>query len=312
MLNIKNLFHTFMEEANDNGKDLPAGEDNTEETQDNDAQKIIDEINGEKIDEEVELPSDSKSGDVEKLFAEKYKTIDELKKGISGLKSELPDYVIDGMNDEALEKHYVELRKTFSKKDDNNKDRKFVKEEVKENKDDKPDDKKVEVTGLWKALENDFKTTGTISTEMYDKFEELGIPSDIVDGYADKIHSEQVDFTNKIYEMSGGQEQYAEIKDWAEDGNIPQSELDAIAKMPYDAMLSAMSGIKARFDIANNKNTEEHKKEETRITGDTKKTSSGSYTSQESYMKDVANKKYGQNRAYTEAVDRKFENSKFK
>ena len=300
----------FQDEHNDDGKDLPT--DVSEETQDKDAQKIIDEANGTppKEEDEIELPSDEKPADEDKLFAEKYKTIEDLRKGITGLKSTLPEYVLDGMNDEALEKHYVELRKDFS--GDDKKDRKFEEEKVEEKPDDKPDEKKVEVAGLWKSLENDFKTTGKISTEMYDKFDELGIPSDIVDGYADKIHGEQVDFTNKVYEMSGGQDEFKAIKEWSEAGNIHQSELDAIAKMPYDAMLSAMSGIKARFDIAMSKADDKDEEVPKRIVGNTGKTSGGAYTSQEAYMSDVANKKYGQNRAYTEAVDRKFANSKFK
>jgi hypothetical protein len=142
---------------------------------------------------------------------------------------------------------------------------------------------------------------------MYDKFEELGIPSSVVDGYADNIYKEQTEFTNKVYELAGGQEEFVKIKDWAEDGNISQAELDAIGELPFDAMLGAMQGIKARYDQAIGKNETNPKK----ITGNQKQTSGSSYTSQEDYLKDVADKRYGQNRAYTEAVERKYSNSKF-
>ena len=310
------LKKVMFEEHKDDGTDLP-NQDNAEKTQDSDAQKIIDRINGEENpsdNDDVKLPSDEQENpddkkDGDTLFADKYKTVDELKAGIAGLKSTLPDYVIDGMSNEALEKHYVELRKEFSGKQDDNKDRKFAKDEK---PDDKPDekevDKKQEISGLWKELELSFKSTGGISNDMYDKFEELGIPSEIVDGYTDNIYKEQVSFTNKVYEMSGGQEQYNEIKEWAESGNIHESELKAIESMGYDAMLSALSGIKARYDLAKSKDIEQTPK---RIVGETGSNTGNSYTSQEQYLKDVADRRYGQNRAYTELVEKKFANSKF-
>jgi len=297
----------FREEASEDGSDLPSAEP----TQDDDAQKIIDEINGEQKKEEdvVDLPSDKADDGEDTLFADKYKSVDELKAGIAGLKSNLPDYVIAGMSNEALEQHYVELRKNFSGKKPNG-DRKFQEDEKppEEKPDEKKEEKKANTANLWKDLESDFKSSGKITNDMYDKFEEMGIPSSVVDGYADNMHKEQVSFTKSVYEIAGGEEEFKALKDWSEDGNISPAELKAIEGMPYEAMLGAIHGIKARYDLAKGESTTISK----RITGDTNRNSGGSYTNQNDYMKDIADKRYGQNRQYTEAVELKFKNSKFK
>lgn len=273
-----------------------------EDTQDKDAQKIIDKITGEASDEEeVDLPSNDN-----KLFAEKYETVEDLKNGIAGLKSSLPQYVIDGMSEAALEQHYVELRKEFSGKKEDTRGRKFQEEEAVEKKEEeKTDSIKETDPALWKTLETQFNTNGKISSEQYDKLEKMGIPSEIVDNYLDGLQGKRVSFTNSVYEIAGGQDGYAKIKEWAEDGNISQAEIDVMQKMPYDTILSMYKGVKARYDLANKQDSGR------RIAGNTTTSSGSGYKSQSEYMSDVADKRYGQNRAYSEAVDKKFANSKF-
>ncbi|MEA3471586.1 MAG: hypothetical protein U9R24_07700, partial [Thermodesulfobacteriota bacterium] len=46
----------------------------------------------------------NESGDT--LYANKYKSVDELKKGINNLGTKLPDYILDGLSNGALEMHY--------------------------------------------------------------------------------------------------------------------------------------------------------------------------------------------------------------
>jgi hypothetical protein len=139
---------------------------------------------------------------------------------------------------------------------------------------------------------------------MYDNLEGLGIPSTVVDKYLDGLHSERVSFTNSVYEVAGGEEQYGVIKEWAENGGVSQEEIDAMQNLSYGAVLGMYKGIKARYDLANGKPA-------TRITGDTNGSSTGGYVNQADYLKDVADRRYGQNRVYTESVDKKFSASKF-
>ena len=281
-----------------------------EETLDKDAQAIIDKANGVQEDDEPneddKLPSDEQSdeqNDDDRKLAGKYANVDELKKGITQLKSELPQYVIDGMSEEALEQHYVELQKNFSSK----KDRKFEKPD--EKTDDEPNENEEPPTTaiskeLWTDLSKEFEETGSITSEMYDNLEKAGIPSEVVDNYIDGLNSKQVAFTNDVLEIAGGQEQYDVIKEWAEDGNVDGALLEAMQTMSYSQILPIYKGIKAQFDAQN-------KEPAKRIVGDTNGKTGKGYTSQEAYMKDVADKRYGQNRAYTESVDKKFELSKF-
>ena len=112
--------------------DADVGGSEVEETQDPDAQRILDAIaSGETAfeeapsDEDTKLPSDEEDEETNQdeeenpedgeLLAGKYKNTDELKKGIINLKSTLPEYVLNGMTDEALVQHYNELELEFSK-----------------------------------------------------------------------------------------------------------------------------------------------------------------------------------------------------
>lgn len=265
-----------------------------DENEEKDATSLEDDsLPSDKEEEEEEEP---KKKETEALFAGKYKTVDELKKGITNLKSTLPQYVLDGMNDDALEKHYKELKTAF----DNRK---------------KPDDKKAEdkkdgsetakLSDLWKEAKAEFRNSSTISDDLYGRLENAGMDSDMINEYIDKLDYEQKEFTRNVYEIAGGQDEFLKIKEWAEDGNIPQSQLDSMQNMSYDAIILAMRGIKAVYDSKNNT-----KKEPTRVSGKVATSSGSQYTSQQAYIKDVADPRYGKNKSYTEKVDAKFANSK--
>jgi len=280
-----------------------------EETQDADALAILNgveddgDIQDNNEDTEVSLPSDNNSdvgsGD-NKLYAGKYKNVDELKKGIKNIGSKLPEYVIDGMNDSALEKHYQELQSSFSKTG-----RKFAEESM----DSKEDTKKTEPKGDLKQrfieMEDYFKEHGEVSNEIYNKLNKAGIPDDVVDRYAERLEAEQIQFSRKVIDIAGGEQRFFEIKDWAE-ANIPQRELDAISKLPYDTMIIAMQGIQSRYEQATGRT-----KQPTRLEGRTGFVHSTSYKSQGDYLADVSDKRYGNDKRYTDAVEKKFNNSKF-
>jgi len=169
-------FRILMEEANGEGNDLPGIQH--EETLDDKAKEIINQMQGEEpqeLNEDIKLPSDEEDEinvpeeQEEVLFAGKYKSVDALKDGIKNIGSDLPDYIIDGMNDEALEKHYNELNKNFSSSD--NKSRKFSEKKEEVIEEDNADKKPVETKELWTELEDYFKNNSSISDDIYNKFE---------------------------------------------------------------------------------------------------------------------------------------------
>lgn len=293
--------------------------DNVEETQDKDALKIIQEMqNGGNNDfeandednseeENVDNNDDSVEQKENKLFANKYKTVDDLKKGIKNIGSTLPDYIIEGMNESALEKHYLDLQKEFSSKDRKfNKETKVeTKQEEKETKEPK-EETKVVSADLFNEAEQYFIENGGLNDELYDKLEKAGIPSSIVDRHIEMVQKEAIAFTKEVYSMAGGEQEYNAIKTWAEDGGIDSEELDYISSIKdKNKLIGALKSVKARYDLANNKNQ--------RINGETKtNNTSGSYKSQDEYLKDVSNPKYLTDELFRKQVDRKLANSKFK
>lgn len=300
--------------------------DNVEETQDQDALKIIqnmqdgdnnyeadeDESNKD-VDTQENDDNDDDSVEQNKLFANKYKTVDELKKGIKNIGSTLPDYIIDGMNDSALEKHYLDLQKEFSSKD-----RKFKKDNVEkpnekpneENKQDNSENKdetKNISADLFNEAEEYFVNNGGLSDELYDKLEKAGIPSSIVDRHIAMVQQEAINFTREVYSLAGGEEEYKKIQEWAESGGVDADELDYISGIKDKTkLIGALKNVKARYDLANG-NTQ-------RLNGNvnTSNANTGSYRSESEYLADVSNPKYNLDENFRNKVDKKLANSKFK
>lgn len=277
-------------------------------------QALADKLSGKTpdVDEEgnpIELPSDKKTDDdpEPKKFADKYDTVDDLRKGIDEIGSDLPEYVLEGMSDEALVKHYEELQKNFHENNENKEGRKHADKKTDEEDPDNPDDKGGKPEGvseeLWTELGDHFEKNGNITEEHYNQLNKAGIPDEVIDRYIDSIQNEQVKFTESIYDIAGGQEQYETIKSWVEE-NYPADEIEAVSRMDKKGMLLAMKGMKADYDAANPVDTSK------RIMGNPFNTSTGSYGSQADYIIDVSDKRYGVDKRYTKAVDDKFANSK--
>lgn len=323
------IFRTLFEEMNTDGADSGTNIE-IDNTQDTKAQEIIDRIkaeeNGEDYESEtndVELPSDKQTNEEDdeggddtggNLYANKYATIDDLKKGIKNVGGDLPDYILNGMSDTALVQYYEEKRKEFSSSSKDEKtDRKYS-ENKEDNKSDDADEKgeddkseKIDVNILYSDLESKLRVSHVITDEMYDEFEKAGVPSNIVDKFADTIVAEQATFTKNVYEIAGGEEEFAKVKAWAEDGNIPASQLKAMETMPYDQILLAMRGIKATYDA---KVGTQNKPQ--RIEGKQTNNNIGNgYKSQDEYLADIKDKRYNTDARFRSAVEKKLQRSKF-
>ena len=270
-------------------------------------QAIVDQIEGKVPTDDgsdVDLPSNNLNNNENKennrTYAGKYNSVEELKKGISNLGSDLPDYVLNGMNDEALEQYYLDLQANFSK------GRKHTNEENKTNNAE-PSEKPSEAISdqLWSDLETYYNQNGNITDDMYDQLNKVGIPDAVIDRYMDGIRAEQEVFTAKIYDIAGGQESYNEIKAWAEE-NIPASQIEAIGNMSRDGMLIAMEGIKAKYDLAHGGIAN---KGDGKLRGSTHTRRGEGYNNQAEYILDIGDPRYGKDPKYTHAVNVKFENS---
>lgn len=277
----------------------------TEEQLKEEKAKILDKVKNpekysEENNEEVELPSENKEEEAEeeRVYANSFKNVDELKKGIDNLGSNLPDYVLEGMNDDALEKHYIELRKEFSSR------KQESKEETEKPSENISDD-------LWQNLEQTYSETGSITEEQKNELRKSGIPDKMIDGYIDGLKAqekantlEQQQFTEKIYDLAGGQEEYETIKSWAEE-TYSQEELTAIASGTYDEILFKMKGIKADYIAKNGNITQD------RLRGRTSAKSGDGYKNQQEYLVDRMDRRYKTDGRYKAKVDSKFANSSF-
>lgn len=261
------------------------------------------EVEKAKIREGVENP-DPKDGDVilpseepqeeERVYANNFKSVEELKKGINNLGSELPDYVLAGMNDDALEQHYIELRKDFSGK----------KEETP--KEEPAGDKPSEAISdeLWTSLDQTYSETGEITSEQYDQLNKAGIPKAVVDKYIGGLAAEQQMFTNQVFEIAGGEDEFNEIKAWAEE-NYTQAQLDIVASGSNDEILMKYKGVKADYLAQNGGTVTTDRVRGGKASGDT------GYKSQEQYLMDVMSPEYKKDPRFKAKVKAKFAASGF-
>ena len=275
-------------------------------------QAIADKVTGKEVEEQtgdVNLPSDNATEDTNEKetsetskLAGKYNSIEDLRNGVKNINPDVPDYILNGLNDEALEQYYLDQQKDLSSNG-----RKHSENKTKDNLDDDENvQEKKDASSpeeLWKELDEGFREDGIISEELYEKMNKAGIPDSVIDKYADALQKEQVEIANKIVDLAGGQENFDAMKEWAEDGNISEAELDAISALPYDALLGALEGIKVRYEKAN-----PVVNEAVRLTGG-QTTTSGSYRNQSEYIMDVSDSRYGSDKRYTKLVDDKFQNS---
>lgn len=261
-------------------------------------QEIRDGINTPKDDgEKVELPSDE-AEEEDKTYAKVFKSVGELKKGIDNLGSTLPDYVLDGMTDEALERHYSELRSDYDSEDKVN-ERKHA--EKKDEAEDKPSEDISDK--LWSELDVEFNTNGTITDEQYNQLNKAGIPDAVIDKYLDGLNAETEKFTQDVYAVAGGKEQYEEIKAWAEE-NFTQKELNAVASGSHTDMLLKMKGIKADYMSQTNNGQD-------RFRGSQGGSSNGGYRSQQDYIMDRMSPDYKKSAKFRAKVESKFKASSF-
>lgn len=253
------------------------------------------ELNSEVIEdnfEDVKLPSEAKT-----KYANAFESVDELKKGIVNLKSDVPDYMLNGMSDEALEQYYVDLRKEFSSRP--KEEPKVEEPEVKEKPSENISD------DLWSELDKTFSETGKITDEQIKKLEELGIPKSVQENYIKGLEYDRNQFQTKLYDMAGGEEQFNVIKEWAEN-KYSQEELDKYTSGSYEEVLIKLEGLKSRYLAENNGQVNVQ-----RLHGSTRVNSDNAYATQQEYALDRMSKEYKTNPRFKAKVDMKFKNSSF-
>lgn len=192
---------------------------------------------GEGSEEETTTPETSEA---EKLLAGKYKSEDDLNKGILELiKRNNPD----------LEAYYKELEKGLGKPkaEQPTQDNLQVPEAPEAAE-------AVEKAGLdLNVLFEEYAQTGAIKEESYTALDKIGITRDVVDGYIAGQEALAEKRAVKVYEEAGGQESYQAMLEWASE-NMSQSEKDlfnnTVISTDIDQVMFAVNGLKAKYTQA--------------------------------------------------------------
>lgn len=107
---------------------------------------------------------------------------------------------------------------------------------------------------VFKPYFEEVEKNGKLSDESYAALEKQGFSRKMVDAYARGIAAERTESEGKVFEAVGGQEQYAQVIEWA-GKNLPQGEIDAFNNLlqtgTTEQIALAASGLNTRYQAAN-------------------------------------------------------------
>ncbi len=231
----------------------------------------------------------------EKLLAGKYKTEDELNKGIIELlkqKGSLEDVY------KALEKDQGKLKSQSQSTDNTGSET---------TQPDKTNvEKVVENVGLdFDVLAGEYNEIGSLSDESYQKFEKAGIKREIVDAYIEGQKAIAERNQDLIYQTVGGAENYQAMIDWAV-ANLSPKEKSAYNNAingDTEQIKLAVEGLSARYVKANGNPPKQL------IQGDPPSVRSGAYQSRAEMIRDMQDPKYQTDPAFRQMVHNKLAKS---
>lgn len=237
----------------------------------------------------VQTPSDN-SPLQDKLFADKYKSVEDLEKG------------------------YRELQKAFSSKatpppiadetppadplkiqEPTDEDQKLAADTLA--------DKGLDITGF----NREWQETGELSAESYEKLQKSGIPKEMVDAY---IEGQQViaeRLTTRVFDTAGGKDEYVALIEWAKTGlsSEERTTYNTITESgDINTILLAVKGLKATMEDARGKAPRLLSAD-----GQGSSTNSDTYKSQKQLTTAMSDKRYSNDPAYRAEVIEKLSRS---
>lgn len=210
------------------------------------------------------------------------------------------------VNTEALLKSYQELEKRQSKGDDEYDDDVSEHEYAPATEEERAAaEEATEAAGLDlnEVSQEWFENNGVLSDDTYDALDEAGYPREMVDIYIEGLTSRTSNTINAAYEVSGGEEGYEAMAEWASQ-NLSQEEINA-----YDAVVNgsnkaavvmAVRGLKAQYDAAMSKDSSEEPEEVISAKGG--RTRGDTYEDMAQYMADMDDPRYETSEAFRAKV----------
>ena len=160
-----------------------------------------------------------------------------------------------------------------------------------------------ERTGVVEAYQA-LQEAGEINDEIYSKFEEAGVPKELVDRVQEL---ENYKAANEMKQMTAEVEDYSALTEWA-GKNLSESEIDT-----YDNIMQSGTPDEMRFAIKNlnaRMGAETKSRQSNLIKADAIAQTEGGYESHAQMIEDMADPRYKKDEAYRAAVARKAAKSK--
>ena len=160
-----------------------------------------------------------------------------------------------------------------------------------------------ERTGVVEAYQA-LQEAGEINDEIYSKFEEAGVPKELVDRVQEL---ENYKAANEMKQMTAEVEDYSALTEWA-GKNLSESEIDT-----YDNIMQNGTPDEMRFAIKNlnaRMGAETKSRQSNLIKADAIAQTEGGYESHAQMIEDMADPRYKKDEAYRAAVARKAQKSK--
>jgi hypothetical protein len=278
----------------------------TPETQE-EKQEYIDEMVA-KADKANEDPNNTSEEETqaEKLLAGKYKTEEDLQKGIL----EALQKQNDGKDLEAIykdlesslgaPKNETEDTPTEESTEDAETD---AEETTTEEEDTLNDDNDLDFAKYEQEL---YDNNGSLTDESYKELEEKGYPRNLVDTYIRGLQAAAQEEASAVYEVTDGEDNYKAMIEWAQD-NLSGEEIKAFNQQVNAGVNSAKFAAEALYGRYTKANGTPPKN---LVHGDAPNTvGNDAYESREQLMEDIGNPKYKTDPAFRKKVEQKLSRS---
>lgn len=232
----------------------------------------------------------------EELLAGKYKTEEDLQKGILEL--------LKKDQGEDLEALYKNLESQMGKQPkekpkDNTIPTEEEQKEVQEELEDSPVD--------FKKFEQEFFEDGELSQDSYSELEKNGFPKNVVDNYLAGVKAQADTQAQEVFNVVDGEENYNQMIDWA-DKNLTDDE-----KQVFNQSVTSGNVTQAKFAVEAlyGRYTKSEGGQPQRVIqeGKVPQSNSGSFQSRAEVTEAMSNPKYETDPAYRAEVQRKLRNS---
>ena len=279
-------------------------------------QDYIDEMVAAAEDKETSSSDDNDGSEntEDNLLAGKYKTEEDLQKGVLEL--------LQKQNEEQdLESIYKELEsglgsnnsgeetETSGEEDNNDDDDDLTIDEASSEEEEAEEEEaseEKETVDFQKYEQELLENNGELTEDSYSELEEMGYPKQLVDQYITGLKATASAQASEVYDITDGADNYQEMVSWAQD-NLSPEEIQIFNQQVNSGVNSARFAAEALYSRYTKANGSPPKK---LIQGDnTSSSGSSAYQSQEELMEDMSNSKYQTDPAFRRKVEQKLSNS---